>query len=251
MNKASSLQALKQKLRDLGDPEKAKILMGFFKTGPGQYGEGDRFLGIKVPVTRGLAKEFSHLSLTDLAILLRSKIHEERLVSALILVKKSAKAGEAELESIARFYLENRAGINNWDLVDTSAEHILGRWLFDKPRDLLFELARSKSLWDRRIAILSTFHFIRRGDFGTTLELAKMLLNDDEDLIHKAVGWMLREVGNRSHKAEEDFLKGHAANMPRTMLRYAIEKFPEPLRKKYLAIKQVRSKGIRARPAPG
>jgi 3-methyladenine DNA glycosylase AlkD len=206
----------------------------FFKTGKGEYGEGDVFAGLKVPTQRKLAGEFRDLSLTDLKILLNSPVHEERLISLFILVDKYERGDDQEKKVIFSFYLKNRKGINNWDLVDLSAPKIIGKHLLNKNNSLLFKFAVSKNLWERRIAVLSTYEFIRNSDFQTTLKIAELLLEDEHELIHKAVGWMLREIGKRDLQAEEKFLKIHYNKMPRTMLRYAIEKFPETKRKKYL-----------------
>jgi len=211
----------------------SEFLQRFFKTGKGDYAEGDVFAGIKVPVSRKIAKQFRDLSLNDLSILIKSKIHEERLIALFILVGKMKKADEKEKEKIYKFYLKNLKYVNNWDLVDLSAEKIIGEYLFDKERKLLFELAKG-DLWEKRIAVMSTFNFIKKNDLGTTLKISKLLLKDKHDLIHKAVGWMLREIGKRDINTEEAFLKTHYKNMPRTMLRYAIEKFPEIKRQKYL-----------------
>ena len=223
------------KLRELGDSEIAAHSQRFFKTGPGQYGEGDKFLGIRVPVIRKCVREYIEISLEETVELLKSPFHEARLLALLILVAKYSAANEnVERTVIYRSYLQHTEFINNWDLVDTTAEHIVGAHMFDKDRKPIYELARSKDLWERRIGTMATFHFIKREDFSDTLAIAKLLLNDKEDLIHKAVGWMLREVGNRDRKIEEKFLKKHYKQMPRTMLRYAIEKFPETDRQAYL-----------------
>ncbi len=225
---------LRAKLRALGDPRKAEDLQRFFKTGPGDYGEGDIFLGIRVPVLRKLAKEYRNLTLGQAKKLLRSAMHEERLLALFILIGIYAKGNDVAKRQIYHLYLEHTQFVNNWDLVDASAEHIVGAYLWDKDKAPLLELAGSSLLWERRIAILSTFHFIKRGQFEETLKIAKLLLADPEDLIHKAVGWMLREVGKRHLATEEAFLGKHYHKMPRTMLRYAIEKFPEEKRRAYL-----------------
>ena len=223
------------KLRELGDSDIASHSQRFFKTGPGQYGEGDKFLGIRVPVIRKCVREYLVISLSDALKLLKSTFHEARLLAVLILVAKYSKAKEnAEREAVYRSYLKHTEFINNWDLVDSSAEHIVGAHLFDKDRKPIYRLVRSKDLWERRIGVMATFHFVKRGDFSDILEIAESLLGDREDLIHKAVGWMLREVGNRNRKVEEGFLNKHYKQMPRTMLRYAIEKFPEIERQAYL-----------------
>lgn len=227
-------ESITKRLKKLGNQEQAAVSQRFFKTGPGEYGEGDIFLGIRVPVLRKLAKTYHPISLKEAEKLLRTPIHEARLLALLLLVIAYAKGDEPTKKSVYQLYLKNTGYINNWDLVDTSAEHIVGAYLMERSKAPLFRLAKSHSLWERRIAVLSTFHFIKRHAFGDTLKIAEMLLADKEDLIHKAVGWMLREVGNRDLKTEETFLKKHYHNMPRTMLRYAIEKFPEPKRQQYL-----------------
>lgn len=228
------LKELRKKVKALRSPEVSRTMQWFFKTGKGEYGEGDIFAGLKVPTQRKLAREFQDLSLTDIKTLLNSPVHEERLISLFILVDKFEKGDEKEKEIIFSFYLKNRRGINNWDLVDLSAPKIIGKHLLTKGKSLLFKFALSKKIWERRTAVLSTYEFIRNNDFNTTLKIAELLLEDDHDLIHKATGWMLREIGNRDLQAEERFLKIHYKKMPRTMLRYAIEKFPESKRKKYL-----------------
>ncbi len=229
-----SLKEIRKKIEEEKNPAQALILQRFFKTGKGDYGEGDVFYGIKVPVQRRIVKQFKDLSFDDLRVLISSNIHEERLIAALILVERFKRSDEQARKVIFNFYLKNRKGINNWDLVDLSAPNIIGGYLLDKKKDLLYKFARSKNLWEKRISILSTFTFIQNGLFEDTLEISKILLNDKHDLIHKAVGWMLREVGKRDIETEEDFLKIHYKAMPRTMLRYAIEKFPENKRKLYL-----------------
>jgi len=228
------LNSIKKDLQAESDPLKKKGLSRFFKTGKGEYGEGDIFLGVTVPKIRRVAKKYKDVSLDEIRTLLRSLIHEERLTALLILVENFRKADETEKTEIFNLYLKNTKYINNWDLVDLSASRIVGEYLKDKPVDILYTLAKSKSLWERRIAIISTFQFIWEGRFAETLKISKILLTDRHDLIHKAVGWMLREVGKRSFKTEEEFLKKHYKKMPRTMLRYSIEKFPEKLRLRYL-----------------
>jgi len=230
-----TLNKLKKELKTLANPEKAGLLQRFFKTGPGQYGEGDVFYGVMVPQQRQLSKRFVQLSLCDLEKLLHSKIHEERLTALIILVDKFKKADDIEKKKIYNLYLENTKWINNWDLVDLTAPHIVGGWLFDKDRKILYRLADSKNLWERRIAVLAAFYFIRQGENQDVLRLAKRLLNDKHDLMHKAVGWMLREVGkNCGEKTLTDFLDQYYQKMPRTMLRYSIEKLTENKRQKYL-----------------
>ncbi|MFZ2384736.1 MAG: DNA alkylation repair protein [Candidatus Omnitrophota bacterium] len=226
--------ALRAKLRQLADKDKAVILKGFFKTGPGEYGAGDIFLGVIVPKARALAKEFRDLSLKDAFSLLRSRVHEERLTALFILILKFNAGDTVQREKIYRLYLKHAKFINNWDLVDLSAPNIVGTFLGDKSRKPLYALASSANLWERRIAILATFYFIKRADFKDCLAISRLLLADKEDLIHKAAGWMLREVGKKDLAIEDKFLKAHYRRMPRTMLRYAIEKFPEEKRRAYL-----------------
>ncbi len=228
------IEAIKQELSKNSDPEQASVLQRFFKTGAGEYGEGDLFRGIRVPVLRKLAKAYAAVALADTEHLLSSPFHEDRMVALLILVRIFSKADAATKREIYDLYLRRTSRINNWDLVDLSAEHIVGAYLLDKDKEPLSRLALSDSLWERRIAILSTFHYIKRGEFQETLRLATLLLKDNQDLIHKAVGWMLREIGKRDPATEEAFLATHYKEMPRTMLRYAIERFPEDRRLQYL-----------------
>jgi 3-methyladenine DNA glycosylase AlkD len=228
------LDHIKRDLSQLSNPEKAKKLSGYFKTGKGQYGEGDIFLGIPVPEQRKVAKRYLSLSLTDLQALLSSAIHEHRLTALLILVTKYRKTDSPGKDAIFHFYLANTEHINNWDLVDVSAPKIVGDYLLDKDPSILFKLAQSNNLWERRIAILSTFTFIRHNEFDDALSIVELLLQDKHDLIHKAVGWMLREIGKRDQEIEERFLRKYYRQMPRTMLRYAIEKFDDNKRKFYL-----------------
>jgi 3-methyladenine DNA glycosylase AlkD len=230
----TSIAAIQTELRKSADPAKARDLQWFFKTGPGEYGEGDVFLGVRVPGVRRLARKHRGLPVEGAAELLHSPIHEERLLALFILVDQYEKGDERLRGKICRIYLENVSGVNNWDLVDGSAPHILGRHLERRSRAPLYRLAKSRSLWKRRIAIMATFHFVRQGDFKDTFALADVLLNDGEDLIHKAVGWMIREAGNRNPGAAGRFLKERCRRMPRTMLRYAIEKLPEAKRRRYL-----------------
>lgn len=225
---------IREDLQRLADAQRAKTSASFFKTGRGQYGEGDVFLGITVPETRAIAKKYSALSFSDLTKLLESKIHEYRLVALLILVERFKKADASRKEKIYEFYLRHTQYVNNWDLVDLSAYQIIGAHLFDKDRKKLYALANSSQLWEKRIAIVATFEFIRKHQFEDTLKIAEILLQDKHDLIHKAVGWMLREVGKKNQQVEEKFLKKHAQKMPRTMLRYAIERFDEQKRRVYL-----------------
>lgn len=225
---------IRSRLSDMRDESHAKVLQRFFKTGPGEYGEGDVFMGLRVPQLRSLARTCPRMELDQIRELLSSPIHEERLLALLILVRSSQKGDDATREKIFRFYLENTEHINNWDLVDLSAEHILGAYLFTRSSEILEKMALSGNLWERRMAVMATFHFIKRGRFDLTLALVKTLLNDREDLIHKVCGWMLREIGKRDIDSEESFLMLHYRSMPRTMLRYAIERFREDKRLKYL-----------------
>ena len=230
-----TLNNIALQLRKLSNPQKAKLLQRFFKTGPGQYAQGDKFLGIMVPQTRKIAKQFEGLELPDVVKLLHSKYHEERLAALFIMVSQFKKGDGKLKEKIFKVYVSNTKCINNWDLIDLTAGHIVGTYLENKPKGLLYQFARSKDLWKKRISILSTFKYIYEGKPQETLKIAQILLNDEHDLIHKAVGWMLREVGKRcSQKTEEEFLQKRYKKMPRTMLRYAIERFPEKLRQKYL-----------------
>ena len=228
------LNNLRKELRSKANPKKAKILQGFFKTGNGQYGEGDIFLGITVPEQRKIAKNYKGLNLEDLQKLLFSKIHEERLISLLILISQYEKADITDKKEFFDFYLKNTSKVNNWDLVDLSAPNIVGNYLFEKDKKILHKLAKSNHLWEKRISIVSTFYFIRKNQFEDTLKIAEILLKDQHDLIHKSTGWMLREVGKRDQKVLEDFLRKYYKQMPRTMLRYSIERFPEERRKEYL-----------------
>ena len=230
----STARTAQQRLRSFADPEVATILARFFKTGPGQYGEGDRFIGVKVPTTRKVAREFKTLPLPEIECLLHAEIHEERLLALVILVGQFEKGDDATRKRIYDLYLANTRHINNWDLVDLSAPQIVGGYLENRSRKPLDRLVKSASLWERRISILATHWFIRHGEFTEMIRIAEMLLCDKEDLIHKAVGWMLREVGKRDVAVLEEFLGQHCQVMPRTMLRYAIERFPEERRREYL-----------------
>ncbi len=235
----SKIKAIKKELNSLANKKQAEISQRFFKTGKGEYGEGDIFLGIKVPVQRKVAVRFEDLTLKNIEQLLHSGIHEYRLTAIIILVNQFKKADEELKEKIYKLYLRNAKWVNNWDLVDSSAHYIVGEYLFNKPRDILLRLAKSKTLWERRIAVISTFAFIRYNDFKDIIKLAEILLNDKHDLMHKACGWMLRETGKKSENGEEElikFLNKHALKMPRTMLRYAIERLPETKRKYYLGL---------------
>jgi 3-methyladenine DNA glycosylase AlkD len=229
-----TLTELRADFRGLGNPDDVENLSRFFKCGTGEYGEGDRFLGIRVPVTRKAVKRYRGVAQKTILSLLRSPYHEERLLAVLLLVDNYERGDAAIRQAIFETYLANREGLNNWDIIDSSAYKIVGPWLADKPRDVLYELAAAKSLWDRRIAMLSCYHFIKHKDFEDALRIAALLRDDSEDLIHKAVGWMLREIGNRDRSREEQFLKKYYAKMPRTMLRYAIEKFSKDERRAYL-----------------
>jgi len=225
---------VKKELKRYANPEKAKLLQGFFKTGKGEYGEGDIFLGVMMPQQRAVAKKFSDISLIEVLKLLKSKIHEHRMTAVVILAERSKKGTDQERKKIYDCYLKNTKYINNWDLIDVTTPHVIGRYLLDKPRKVLYKLAKSKSLWERRISIIATSMFISKGDFKDTIKISEILLNDEHDLIHKAVGWMLREVGKRDQAVEERFLKKYYKKMPRTMLRYAIERFDDKKRKFYM-----------------
>ena len=227
------IQLIKE-FQNLENPEQAKICQKFFKTGKGEYGEGDVFFGLTSQQVRDAAKKFSNLSLPKIRELLKSKVHEERMCALRILDGKYKKASDKEKENIFNFYLQNIKGINNWDLVDLSAPNIVGDFLFKRDKNILYKMARSENLWERRIAIVSTYSFIRRGEFGNALAISELLLDDKHDLIHKAVGWMLREVGKRDELKLEYFLRSCYKKIPRTTLRYAIERFDEEKRKKWL-----------------
>ena len=230
----SAARALCEELDAAADPERARHLQRFFRTGPGEYGEGDRFLGLRVPQVRAFARRHRELPLPDLAEVLASPFHEHRQAALFVLADRYRRAAPADQEAIAGFYLQHLAAVNSWDLVDGSAPHILGAHLLTRSRAVLYELARSGHLWRQRVAVLATFRFIRAGQFDDTLRLAELLRDHPHDLIHKAVGWMLREVGKRDQAVEERFLERHAARMPRTMLRYAIERFDPQRRRRYL-----------------
>jgi 3-methyladenine DNA glycosylase AlkD len=231
--KAKDVQAA---LTKIASPERVAASMRFFKTGKGEYGEGDQFIGVSVPDQRKIARAFATLPLVETRKLLASKIHEERLVALFILVRQFEKGDVAEQHAIVDLYLASTARINNWDLVDSSAYQILGRWLLTRDTKLLCKLAKSKSLWERRIAMIATYAFTKRGQPAETFAIAELLLDDEHDLIHKAVGWMLREVGEKVDVDQlREFLDAHVAKMPRTALRYAIEKLPPAERKAWLA----------------
>jgi 3-methyladenine DNA glycosylase AlkD len=236
----SEFKAIHDALQSMANPAKAKILSRFFKTGPGEYGEGDRFLGIVVPKVRTVVKRHRQATLGDIRKLLRSPYHEERLTALLILVGQYTRGDEACKKNIYSLYLASTSCISNWDLVDLSAPHIVGAHLYGNDSSILTRLAQSKNLWERRIAMLATYYFIRCGKSREALRIAGLLLQDPEDLIHKAVGWMLREVGKHCSREEEcHFLDRHAAAMPRTMLRYALEHFPDRLRMHYMRARQM------------
>jgi 3-methyladenine DNA glycosylase AlkD len=228
------VEKVKRELRKYSHKDKALVLKRFFKTGPGEYAEGDIFIGVQVPSIRKVAQRFHGLALDKTLQLLRSPIHEERLLALLILIRKFTLADNDQKEKIYTAYLAHTKFINNWDLVDLSAPNIVGSFLMDKAKQPLYALVKSASIWERRIAILATFYFIRNKCFKDTFKIAALLLADEHDLIHKAAGWMLREVGKKDSKALESFLNKHYQAMPRTMLRYAIEKFPESKRKIFM-----------------
>jgi 3-methyladenine DNA glycosylase AlkD len=234
MGHAPTARRVRRLLRESSSAEKAAFLPRFFKTGPGEYGFGDRFYGVVVPDCRRIAKAARRLSETELEKLLSSAMHEERTVALLVMADRFERGDQAEQSRVYRLYRRNIDRVNNWDLVDASAPAIVGGYFEARNRSQLYRWARSKKLWERRIAMLATYRYIRQGDFADALAIARILRDDREDLIQKAVGWMLREIGNRDREAEERFLRAHHRKMPRTMLRYAIERFPEPLRKSYL-----------------
>jgi hypothetical protein len=225
-------QDVKAELVALADPEKAAFFQQFFKTGPGQYGEGDQFLGLTVPQQRLIARRYASLSLDETEMLVQDPLHECRLTGLIIWTNQARRGGEANRKAILDYYLRNRRYVNNWDLVDTSCPEIVGMYLLDKDRTVLYDLVAQNHLWSQRIAMVATLAFIRKGQFQDTFQLAERLLSHRHDLIHKAVGWMLREVGKRNPDALEEFLHDHAGQLPRTALRYAIERF-EPARRKY------------------
>jgi 3-methyladenine DNA glycosylase AlkD len=225
---------ISKRLREIAEPDRAAKHQRFFKTGEGEYGEGDKFIGVRVPLIRKLVREFRGLSLEEMKTLLFSSWHEERLFALLMMCDSFKRGDDKRKEGIYDLFMNSTTNINNWDLVDSSAPYIAGVWLYGRDRTPLYKFAVSNNLWERRIAIIATQYFIRRNDFTDTLGIAEILLEDREDLIHKAVGWMLREAGNKDMETEEKFLKKHYKRMPRTMLRYAIEKFPEEKRQMYL-----------------
>jgi len=229
-----TINNLIKEIRQQKDPARAESNLWFFKTGKGQYGEGDKFLGLTMGQLRTLAQKYVDLSLPELEKLIKSKFHEDRMAGLLILTYKYPKADPSAKKQIYDFYIKNRKAANNWDLVDVTVPNVIGEYLLHHDRKILYQFAKSKDLWEKRIAVLATFTFIRRGDFTDNLKIAKILLHDDHDLIHKAVGWMLREVGKRDLPLLEKFLKPIYNEMPRTMLRYTIEKFPKPKYQKYL-----------------
>lgn len=228
------LEELRKELRRHANKKHAAVAQRFFKTGAGEYGEGDLFLGVRVPSIRRLVKTCPEIRASDVTPLLRSPFHEERMLVLLIFVRNYERGGRQEKREIFDIYWKNRKFVNNWDLVDASAPHIVGAFLEEKSRKRLYQLATSKVLWDRRISIMATFRYIRKHSFSETLKIAEMLVHDREDLIQKAVGWMLREIGKRNFEKEESFLESYYRTMPRTMLRYAIEVFPESKRQAYL-----------------
>lgn len=225
-------------LQEVAKEEKISKFQSFFKTGKGEYGEGDIFIGISVPENRKVAKKHKGATFEQIQELLDSKVHEHRLCGLLIMVDQYQKGSEDKRRKIFEFYIKNISKVNNWDLVDSSADKIIGAHIFQKDKKLIYELVQSKNLWERRIAIISTFYFIKKRQFQDTLKIAEILLNDEEDLIHKAVGWMLREMGKKGGMEKLiEFLDKNSQKMPRTMLRYSIEKLDEKQRKKYMGKK--------------
>jgi 3-methyladenine DNA glycosylase AlkD len=233
----TTARGVRRDIRRVARKSRARLNAWFFKTGPGDYGEGDKFLGVTVPALRKLAGRHQDLPAAGVLQLLKSRWHEERLLALLILIRRYEGADPPARARIYKLYLRNTAFINNWDLVDCSAAEIVGSHLTRADRKQLRRLAGSRSLWERRIAMIATFHYIKRGEYRDALVIARLLLRDSHDLIHKAVGWMLREIGKRDRSVEERFLKKHAALMPRTMLRYAVERFPERRRRQYLMMR--------------
>lgn len=225
-------------LQSVANPEKAAFLQRFFKTGPGQYAEGDLFLGIVAPITRNIAKINKQTPLEEVQKLVESPYHEARLCALVIIVEKFKRASPEEKQILYEFYLTNRTYINNWDLVDVTCPHVVGAWLLDQDRSILYDLAKSEVLWDQRIAMISTVTFIKNRQFSDALNLAEYFLTHTHDLMHKAVGWMLREIGKKDREVLSEFLDAHAANMPRTALRYAIERYPEDQRQYYLKLRK-------------
>ena len=234
MNDSATLLSLKDDLRHYVHPEKARFLPRFFKTGLGEYAEGDLFLGVVVPDIRKVFKAYKYLNWDDLKALLQSPYHEERFLALIIMKFQYLKGDDAVKEKIYTYYINHIAFVNNWDLVDISAPDIVGQHLYKKNTDILFQLGKSSLLWERRVSIMATFYMIKKGEFQLTFDLADLLLMDEHDLIHKAVGWMLREIGKKNFLQEKSYLDKKYKYMPRTMLRYAIEKFPEELRQDYL-----------------
>lgn len=228
------LKELSKELDKNSNPEKAKILQGFFKTGKGEYGEGQIFLGIDTPTKRKIAKQYSDLNLIEIKKLLESNIHDKKFIALIILEDRYKKGDEKIKKDVFDFYLKNIEYINNWDLIDISCYKIIGDYIIDKKRDILYDLIKSKNLWKKRIAVISCYAFIKKNDFKDIIKISEKLLEDKHDLIHKAIGWMLREVGNRNKNILIKFLNKNYNKMPRTMLRYSIEKFPEKERKKWL-----------------
>lgn len=234
MDKNPALEDLRRELRKAAEPERVEKLQSFFKTDPDGYGEGDVFLGVRVPAARAVVRRFDGLGIGEVSELLHSPVHEERLVALVCLVRRYERGDEQMRRRVYGLYLENTDYVNNWDLVDISAPHIVGAHLLDRPRGVLGRLARSGSVWERRISILATFAFIRVGDYDDTLRISRTLLRDEHDLIHKAAGWMLREVGKRDEALLVSFLERHSPEMPRTMLRYAAEKLAPQKRARLL-----------------
>ena len=236
IDQMKNIQDVKTELAQLADAKKAAVLPKFFQVYPGGYGEGDKFIGVSVPNQRMVAKNyFKDLTVQKIEMLLNEPIHEHRLAALFMLVLKYQKSKDEQMKAeIVSTYIANLNHVNNWDLVDSSAHLILGQHLLNRERSIIYEFAKSSSIWVQRVAVISTYQFIRKGQFDDTLRVSEMLLNHKQDLIHKAVGWMLREVGNRNFQIEFEFLANHYKKMPRTMLRYAIEKFPEELRQKFI-----------------
>lgn len=232
-------QKIKKDIRSFSDSERARKALRYFKTAPGDYGAGDVFIGLTTPQARQFAKKYQDIALRDVESLLKSEIHEERMIALMILVKRFSAGNEKEQARLYRFFMKNRKYVNNWDLVDSSAPYIVGAFLLERDRSVLMQLARSKSLWDRRIAVVATAAFIKQGESKETFRLARILMKDEHDLIHKAVGWMLREVGKKVSERElKSFLDKYAKVMPRTTLRYSLERLSAKDRQKYMTLKK-------------
>ncbi len=227
---------LRKEMEECSNEEKAKLYQRFFKTGPGQYGEGDVFMGLTMPETRAISSKYTEMPIEEVQELLNSEIHEHRMSALLIVIQKYRKANKEEKRKLYEFYLKNMSRINNWDLIDVTASHVVGDFLFNnkEEKEMLYKLAKSNDLWEKRISVISTFRFIKENEFEDSINISEILLNDKHDLIHKAVGWMLREIGKKDQEIEEEFLRKYHKTMPRTMLRYSLEKFTKDKKDFYM-----------------